>query len=207
MSTRKTEQESFWEGEFGDEYVARNQGAAIVASNTHLFAKVLARTRQVGSIIEFGANIGNNLRALRQLLPAAQLSAVEINASAVDQLKTWGQAEVFHQSILDFAPPRQWDLSLIKGVLIHISPDHLDEVYRRLYGASRRYICLVEYYNPSPVEVTYRGHANRLFKRDFAGEMLDRYPDLTVVDYGFGWRRDPVFPLDDCTWFLLEKRG
>lgn len=207
MNTRKTEQEAFWEGDFGNEYVARNQGARIVASNTHLFAKVLARTGGVGSLIEFGANIGNNLRALRQLLPDASLAAIEINGSAVEQLQTWGEAEIFHQSILDFEPPRQWDMSLIKGVLIHISPDYLGEVYERLYRASRRYICIVEYYNPSPVEVSYRGHANRLFKRDFAGEMLDRFPDLAVVDYGFGWRRDPVFPLDDCTWFLLEKRS
>lgn len=206
MNTRKTEQEAFWEGDFGDEYVTRNQGARIVASNTHLFAKVLARTRGVGSLVEFGANIGNNLRALRQLLPDTSLAAIEINGSAVEQLRSWGEAEVFHQSILDFEPPRQWDMSLIKGVLIHISPDYLGEVYERLYRASSRYICIVEYYNPSPVEVSYRGHANRLFKRDFAGEMLDRFPDLGVVDYGFGWRRDPVFPLDDCTWFLLEKR-
>jgi spore coat polysaccharide biosynthesis protein SpsF len=27
------------------------------------------------------------------------------------------------------------------------------------------------------------------------------------VDYGFAYRRDPNFPQDDITWFLLEKRG
>lgn len=207
MSTRKTEQEAFWEGEFGNQYVARNQGARIIASNTHLFAKILTRVRNIDSLIEFGANIGNNLKALRHLLPEAKLSAIEINSLAVEQLATWGEAEVFHRSILDFDPPGQWDMSLIKGVLIHIAPDYLPDVYDRLYRTSRRYICLVEYYNPTPVEVSYRGHANRLFKRDFAGEMLDRYPDLSIVDYGFGWHRDPVFPLDDCTWFLLEKRS
>jgi pseudaminic acid biosynthesis-associated methylase len=79
-------------------------------------------------------------------------------------------------------------------------------VYDSLYKASRRYIILAEYFNPTPVEVNYRGHAGRLFKRDFAGEMLDRFPDLQVVDYGFTWKRDPVFPQDDLTWFVLEKR-
>jgi len=44
-----------------------------------------------------------------------------------------------------------------------------------------------------------------LFKRDFAGEMLDRYPALKLLDYGFVYRRDPLFPQDDMTWFLLEK--
>jgi spore coat polysaccharide biosynthesis protein SpsF len=64
-----------------------------------------------------------------------------------------------------------------------------------------------EYYNPTPVEVTYRGHEQALFKRDFAGEMLDAFPELTLVDYGFTYHRDPKFPLDDSTWFLMEKQG
>jgi spore coat polysaccharide biosynthesis protein SpsF len=27
-----------------------------------------------------------------------------------------------------------------------------------------------------------------------------------LVDYGFAYHRDPNFPQDDITWFLLEKR-
>ena len=45
-----------------------------------------------------------------------------------------------------------------------------------------------------------RPHA-RLFKRDFAGEMLDRFSDLRLVDYGFRYHRDPAHPADDLTWF------
>ena len=70
----------------------------------------------------------------------------------------------------------------------------------------RRYICVIEYYNPTPVTVQYRGHANMLFKRDFAGEMLDRFAGLRLVDYGFVYHRDR-FPQDDLTWFLMEKRS
>jgi pseudaminic acid biosynthesis-associated methylase len=92
-------------------------------------------------------------------------------------------------------------------VLIHIDPGRLRDAYAALYNASRRYICLAEYYNPAPVEVTYRGHQGKLFKRDFAGEMLDLYGDLRLLDYGFQYRRDPLFPQDDLTWFVLEKRA
>ena len=101
-------------------------------------------------------------------------------------------------------PPPQ-DLVLIKGVLIHINPDMLSQVYQTLYRLSKRYIWIVEYYNPTPVSVPYRGHRDRLFKRDFAGEMMDKYQDLRLVNYGFVYHRDPNFPLDDPTWFLLEK--
>jgi spore coat polysaccharide biosynthesis protein SpsF len=94
---------------------------------------------------------------------------------------------------------------LIKGVLIHINPDVLQKVYQNLYDASLKYICICEYYNPVPVTINYRGHVDRLFKRDFAGEIMDKFPDLKLVDYGFVWKRDNNFPQDDATWFLLEK--
>ena len=201
-----TPQEDFWAGEFGDAYSARNKGARIVASTAVLFAKVLARTGPLESAIEFGANIGLNLEALRQLDPGIRLAAVEINANAVKTLSKIRGVEAHHDSIMNFRAKKMFDLSFVKGVLIHINPDELKRVYETLYKTSSRFILIAEYYNPSPVSIPYRGHADRLFKRDFAGEMLERYRDLRLVDYGFAYRLDPVFPQDDLTWFLLEKR-
>lgn len=206
MTIYRTEQEAFWSGDFGDDYSTRNTGAGWVAANTALFTKVLARTSRVDSVIEFGANIGLNLMALRHLLPEARLAAVEINASAVETLRGWGGCEeITHDSILNYEPTNTYDLSFTKGVLIHINPDELAGVWETLYRSSHRYVLVAEYYNPSPVEIPYRGHSGRLFKRDFAGEMLDKYSDLRLVDYGFIWKRDPQFPQDDLTWFLMEK--
>ncbi len=204
-SEYKTEQEGFWAGEFGDEYAGRNQGLPIIAGNLALFSRVLERTLAVRSAIEFGANVGMNLAALRTLVPGIELSAIEINLKAVDALEKQGGIKIYSQSILDFQPDYARDFVLIKGVLIHIHPDSLQQVYALLYRTSKRYICVAEYYNPSPVEVLYRGNEGRLFKRDFAGEMLDRFPDLRLVDYGFRYHRDGNFPQDDITWFLLEK--
>lgn len=201
-----TEQEAFWAGKFGDEYIKRNTGDRLLGSNTAMFSKLVANCEGVGSLIEFGANIGLNLMAIHNLCPNWVLDAIEINADAVKNLEKWGGVDrIHHGSILDFKPDRQWDAVLIKGVLIHINPDYLPRVYEAMFNASKRYIFLIEYYNPSPVEVNYRGHSGRLFKRDFAGELLDKYPGLRVVDYGFVWHRDPAFPQDDVTWFVLEK--
>lgn len=207
MTQYKTEQEKFWAGEFGDDYVDRNQGPDVVASNVAFFSRILRRTENVKSAIEFGANIGLNLLALRTLKPDIALSAIEINAKAVQSLEGIGNVTIHAQSILDYTPSADHDLALIKGVLIHIDPSHLPNVYRKLHQATRRYLCIAEYYNPTPVEVSYRGNRDKLFKRDFAGEMLDAFPDLRLVDYGFVYRRDPNFPQDDTTWFLLEKAG
>lgn len=202
----KTEQENFWAGEFGVEYIARNVGAEALAANLALFSKALARARGLSSCIEFGANVGMNLRALKLLFPQQEQYAVEINHAAVGQLSTAIPAEnVYPVSILDFNPKRTWDMVLIMGVLIHINPDWLPHVYDALHRACGRYLLVSEYYNPSPVQISYRGHDGRLFKRDFAGEILDRFPDLKLVDYGFVYHRDLNFPQDDITWFLLEK--
>lgn len=207
MKEYQTEQEKFWAGEFGDNYVDRNQGPDVVASNVSFFSRILTRTENVESAIEFGANIGLNLLALRTLKPRIALSAIEINAKAVQALEHVGDVAIHASSILEYSPDAKYDLALIKGVLIHIDPNSLTDVYAKLYQATRRYICIAEYYNPTPVEVSYRGNRDKLFKRDFAGEMLDTFPDLRLVDYGFSYHRDPNFPQDDTTWFLLEKGG
>lgn len=148
-----------------------------------------------------------NLKALKLLNPGIDLHAIEINTDASEQLSEFIPSDQVHnKSILDFIPDRTWDLVLIKGVLIHINPLMLPEVYGKLFSACGRYMLVAEYYNPVPVAIPYRGHSERLFKRDFAGEIMDLYTCMQLVDYGFVYRRDPNFPQDDITWFLLEKR-
>ena len=201
----KTDQEKFWAGEFGNQYIERNQVEFTLPSKIAFFSKVLAQTRSISSVIEFGANVGTNVTAIGQLLPKANLSAIEINADAVSQLKKIENMRVYHTSILDFEPDETRDLVLIKGVLIHINPKELQRVYEKLYMTSNKYICIAEYYNPSPVTLKYRDHDDKLFKRDFAGELMDKYKDLKLVDYGFVYHRDNNFPQDDVNWFLMEK--
>lgn len=204
----ETEQENFWAGEFGEGYRQRNRGAAWVASNTVFFARVLSRGGVLPkSILELGANIGLNLQALRRLCPETELEAVEINAESAAMLsQQMPDVKVHVDSLLTWNPPRTYELVFTKGVLIHINPDELRKVYRLMYEASDRYVLMAEYYNPVPQTISYRGHDNRLFKRDFAGDFLDLFPEVRCVDYGFVWRRDAVCPDDDLTWFLLEKR-
>ena len=205
--TFKTEQEAFWAGNFGTEYIKRNQGGDLLASNLNFFIKALRVTKNIKNAIEFGANIGMNLQALRLLYPSTNLHAIEINVDAAHELEQVIPVDnIYQSSILDWIPIRTWDLALIKGVLIHINPDELNQVYDKLVAATSRYLMVAEYYNPVPVAIPYRGHADRLFKRDFAGEIMERHPEMKLLDYGFAYRLDPDFPQDDITWFLMEKR-
>lgn len=205
----KTNQEEFWAGEFGNEYVDRNDDPhKILPTNTYLFSQILKRASGIESVIEFGSNVGYNLAAIKRLLPLLEdISAVEINPKAAEILKKRfnNNIKIYNQSILDFDVDYKRDLVLIKGVLIHINPGELQSVYEKLYESTQKNLIICEYYNPQPVEVNYRGNTGKLFKRDFAGEMLDKYKNLKLVDYGFIYHRDPVFAGDDLTWFLLRK--
>jgi spore coat polysaccharide biosynthesis protein SpsF len=186
--------------------VSRNNSEALLASNLTFFSKCLKQTIEIKNCLEIGANIGMNIKALKLLFPSMDFHAIEINSHAANILSETISAEnIINESVLNYKTTNRWDLVLSKGVLIHINPNKIAEVYNKLYNLSKRYILIGEYYNPTPVEITYRGHSDRLFKRDFAGEMLDLYPDLTLVDYGFCYRKDSNFPQDDITWFLLEK--
>ena len=203
----KTEQEKFWAGQFGVDYIERNKGNRLLAANLNFFSKALSATKNLNSCIEFGANIGMNLKALALLYPHQMQYGIEINAEAASQLALeLPPGNVYQESILNFSPTKQFDLVLIKGVLIHINPDHLKEVYKSLISATSKYLLVAEYYNPTPMTLAYRGHENRLYKRDFAGEILDSCKDFELLDYGFSYHRDPSFPQDDITWFLLKKK-
>lgn len=200
----KTNQENLWSGKFGDKYIVRNQPGIHLASSTAFFAELLSSCIGIKSVMEFGANVGINIRALKVLLPNASFSALEINKKAVMELKKIKDLKVFHQSIFDFKADTARDFVFTRGVLIHLEPTMLPKAYEILYKTSKKYLCVGEYYNPMPVSVSYHGKENVLFKRDFAGELMDRYKRLKLVDYGFIYHRDNSFPQDDISWFLME---
>ena len=201
-----TNQEEFWAKEFGDKYLERNKIEDIVPNKINLFSEIFQNISSANSFLEFGPNIGINLIAIKKLKPHAQLYAVEINSQATKILK---KSEIctnlWNDSILNFNEKNLVDFSFTSGVLIHVDPSFLDKAYKTLYECSRKYILICEYYNPTPVSEEYRGHKNRLFKRDFAGDLLKKYSDLKLINYGFKYKNDNNYPLDDITWFLLKK--
>ena len=207
MKNYLTEQENFWAGDIGNKYISRNKSGNLLASNLNFFSRALSNIKKIENCLEFGANVGMNLSALKLLYPQIDPFAIEINLEATKLLsEVIPSQNLFHQSILDFEPKRQWELVLIKGVLIHLNEDHLKNVYKKLVESTSKYLLICEYYNPTPTKIPYRGNENKLFKRDFAGELIDSHKNMHLINYGFVYHKDISFPQDDITWFLLEKK-
>ena len=198
-------QERSWIGSFGNDYIKRNSHQNILKSNQHLFSKILEKTKQINSILELGCNIGLNLESLNRISKNFELAGIEINKKACEVAQKKNIAKIINSTITEKIKIKQvFDFVFTKGVLIHINPKNLKIVYKNLFDLSSKYILLAEYYNPKPISIDYRGKKNLLFKRDFAGELMDLYK-LKLIDYGFIYHRDNSFPKDDITWFLLEK--
>ena len=201
-----TDQENFWAGAFGDDYIDRNQSGVLLNSKIAMWSQMLKSANRVSSIKELGCNIGLNLEALNRLNSQYQLSGIEINQLAANRARELNVASIrcdtITQPLLDEKPA---DLTFTAAVLIHINPEKINDVYQNLVNLSTRYVLVAEYYNPTPTEVVYRGHSERLFKRDFGGDLMDMY-SLNLVDYGFFYHRDNIAQeFGDVSWFLLEK--
>ena len=127
----KTEQEEFWAGEFGTDYIQRNTGPELLASNLGFFA-----------VKRLGAPRRPAVRRVRRehRHESDGCSLLLARAARHRDQRHRGKGtrglppENVHQaSILDFEPARTWDLVLIKGVLIHMNPDSLPAVYEALH--------------------------------------------------------------------------
>jgi pseudaminic acid biosynthesis-associated methylase len=205
----KNEQESFWGEKYSKDYIKKNNNF-----NEKLLIegwnKMLKSIDSPKTILEFGPNVGRNIEALNQIFPQADKTAVEISVDACAILnKKFVNLNVINASILDSELSTNYsDLTFTVGVLIHIHPKNLLENLKKIISSSKRYILISEYFNRTPVSLSYHGENDMLFKRDFGKYILENFgSELTLLDYGFLWGHiydDGGF--DDITWWMFEKK-
>ena len=199
------EQEKFWSGNFGNNYTKRLPTKLLLANNISFFKKILKKNYKINSLIELGANNGSNILAIKKIKKKLNnITAVEINSNACKQLEKIKKISVINKPISKLKIKDKFDLVLLKGVLIHVNPNQLKKIYKKISTLSPKYVLIAEYYNPYPIKIDYRHHKNKLFKRDFAGEFVANNRNFKIVDYGFVYKKDK-FPQDDLTWFLIKK--
>jgi pseudaminic acid biosynthesis-associated methylase len=169
------------------------------------FWKELTSSIELGRVLEVGCNLGANLRWLAELLPPHQVYGVDINHSALAEVRrTIPTVNTVWAKALELPfRDRYFDLVYTTGVLIHQPPNAIEDVMREIVRCSNRYVLAGEYYAENLTEVPYRGQEGSLYKMDFGGRYLEKFPELTLVKKGFlprgsGW--------DDLTFWLLERR-
>ncbi len=199
------EQEKFWSGKFGNNYISRNNSKKLQKNNDQFFKKIFYKKQRIHSILELGSNIGNNLLSLEKIYKKSSFTALELNTKACRILKKKRpKFNIINDTILNLETDQKFNLVLCKGVLIHINPKQLNKVYEKVYSLSNKYILFAEYFSPNPEKIKYRNHKNKLFKRDFALEIMHKYKNLKLIDYGFVYHKDK-YPVDNLNWFLLKK--
>lgn len=208
---KKTEQEKFWEGSFGDEYTARNVGdwdafykSQWGITRTELNEEFLGGVPRDVRILEIGCNRGNQLQVLEEE-GFTNLWGIDINKRAIEIARENKRFNIVEGSIYDI-PFKDgfFDVVFTSGVLIHIPPERLREAMEEIYRVSRRYIWCFEYYSEKCTEIEYRGHKNRLWKNDFLRLFQDAFPDLVLV------KKRMLRYLHNTNvdmMFLLEKSG
>jgi pseudaminic acid biosynthesis-associated methylase len=184
-------QEEFWAGQFGNEYTSRNR--VDWRARIPFWSMILDLTG-ARSVSEFGCNAGWNLSAIRRAYPDVAVRGIDINVRAVDQAQDAGLPVARASDLAG-----QAELVFTAGVLIHVGPEKLTQTMLSLVEASYDYVLAVEYASSGmPEEVHYRGHAERLWRRDY-GAMYERL-GLKLMATG-----DPGPAFDRCTYWLLRK--
>lgn len=184
------EQQQFWAGEFGNDYVKRNQvnWRARIPFWDDIIYQAGAR-----SVHEVGTNCGWNLSAIKRVDSEIVLTGNDINPNAIRQAQSAGL--VVYGNADAIVPA---ELVFTAGVLIHVAPADLESLMRRIVDASYRYVLAVEYASEQEEEIEYRGHACKLWRRPFG--KLYQHMGLKMVHVQ---ERAPGF--DNCTAWLLEK--
>jgi pseudaminic acid biosynthesis-associated methylase len=193
--------EQLWSGEFGDAYVDRNRTAGEPRA---LFWKTILVEFPVQCVLEIGCNVGANLRWIASMISPHNIYGIDINLKSLEELQhvcpgvngLWSPARE-----LPFRD--SWfDLVFTMGVLIHQPESTLPLVMSEIVRCSSRYILCGEYYAEKTTEVTYRGQAGALFKRDYGHLYQELFPDLELRKQGFLSRADGW---DDVTYWMFEK--
>ncbi|WP_135081479.1 pseudaminic acid biosynthesis-associated methylase [Terasakiella sp. SH-1] len=211
----QTDQIKVWLGDFGQNYTNRNtfenqkafealyieRYGITRAEIIDLLLKDLDRDIR---ILEVGANIGNQLRAL-QGKGFKNLFGLELQRDAIEKAKQYCHSIDFIEgSALDIPfKDEYFDLVFTNNVLIHISPDNITQVMQEMTRVSRKYIWGTEYYAPEYTEIKYRGNSDLLWKCDFAKEFIDRCGNLEEVNSHLLECKDEAGLIDKT--YLLQK--
>ena len=200
-----------WAGKLGNEYITRNNFASWKLPIGRRAFEQMLNGLDIGSVLEIGANIGLNLHYIKNGIMRKNIKkyAIEPNKEAFDILcsdNNLNLEQAWNQDASEIPlADSSMDLVFTSGVLIHVAPENLEQITDEIVRVTKKYVLCIEYFSHKPTSIKYHNQENLLFKRDFGGYYLDRFPELKCIRYGFLWQREyKIF--DDLNWWLFIKK-
>lgn len=193
-----TEQEQFWQGEFGSAYVERNR--VNWRARIPFWREIIERIKP-RSVLEVGCGSGWNMRAIRNVNPYLSLWGAEINQTALQEAADAGLS-VVEASLFDLKkewPEGGFDLVASVGVLIHVSGEDLSRAMDSIISVSNRYVLAVEYPWDTEEEIKYRDNSGQLWKRPF-GKLYEAKGLKLVAEFDA-----PADAFDRCRAWIMER--
>jgi pseudaminic acid biosynthesis-associated methylase len=180
-----------WSGEFGDDYVERNISIDVVDKDyfqltglkyNDIFSDFFQELDRDLSILEVGCNVGNNLSILRSL-GFTNLQGLDVNSKAIGIASSRYPDISFHNSSIQSCklPSKNFDLVYTAGVLVHIHPDTLTDVIKKILSLSKQYVFGFESFSESPSDVFYRNSNNLYWKQNFPELFKNISPNITQI--------------------------
>jgi hypothetical protein len=158
MSKTEPEPLDSWRASFGAEYIERNNASENTFRQiARAYDRILITAgikREIGSVLEIGANIGLKLTGLGRIFASTvRLSALEQNPEACAHLRKATElalTDVFEANAYRIpAAAANFDLVFTNAVLIHIPPERLATVMRESAGCLAS-ICCAPSISPDP---------------------------------------------------------
>ena len=186
------EQEKFWKGNFGNNYISRNKFRSqkefdnfyirrYGETKKNINLKFLKGINKNKPILEVGCNIGNQLKIFEDI-GFKKLFGIDINIKNLKKGKKNINLNIIESSGFDIPfKDNYFNLVFTNNVLIHIHPKNLDKIFDEIYRVSNKYIFGFEYFNNKLIEIKYRNYKNKLWKGDYANILLKKYKNLRLV--------------------------
>jgi len=189
--------DTFWSGEFGDEYHKRNR--VQIADRMPFWESAMQFDPEIKSALEVGCGPGWNLLAIHQVHPGCEVHGVDVHPPAIEEARQAGIdahvcTAVGISSIFERASV---DLVFTSGMLIHVAPEDLEAAMQAIIDVSAKYVLAIEYPADKEEEIEYRGFHGKLWKRPF-GKLYEKM-GLTLLSEGVAGG------FDRCSYWLLSK--
>jgi len=178
-----TDQARLWTGNFGSEYVNRNDlapeeldeifGRRFGITRSSLVNEFIGGLAPTTSILEVGCCVGQQISILAKQ-GFSNSCGLDLQFDACVQAKTNGYAPnvVCGDSLALPFVSNSFDLVYTFFLLMHI-PDHaLDRAIAEIIRCSQSYVFGVEAYSPSTQSISYRGESEALWARDIVRRFL-----------------------------------